>query len=453
MYKTHTTLEKMQLLVRILIPILITQCGMYAMSFFDTVMSGHASPSDLAGVAIGSNIWMPIFTGIGGILMGLTPIISHHIGAKEQTLIPHKLWQALYLTLALTIALLLVGMVVLNPLLDTMNLTPKVHQIGKDYLIALSFGVFPLFAFNVLRGFIDAHGLTRLSMIITLLALPVNVTFNYLFIFGKLGFPKLGGVGAGVATSITYWVIMLVAIGTISKGKSFRDYQVFSKWPKLHFNAWKELLKIGLPIGFSIFFETSIFAVFTLLMSEYSTIVVAAHQAALNFASFLYMIPLGVSMALTIAVGFEIGAKRFRDAKIYSFLGIAIAVIFALLSAIILYIFNQPVATLYSTNQQVLKMTSHFLIYAIFFQLSDAFQAPIQGALRGYKDVNVAFLMTLISYWVIGLPTGILLSRLTTLGPYGYWLGLISGLGAGAIMLFFRLRHVQKRFRMQINET
>lgn len=451
MHKTNLTSEKIRLLIRLLIPILITQCGMYAMSFFDTVMSGHASADDLAGVAIGSNIWMPIFTGLSGILMGLTPIISHHIGAKEEHLIGSKLVQALYLAIGMALIVILIGSFVLNPLLHLMNLTPKVHLIARHYLIALSFGMVPLFGYNVLRGFIDAHGLTRLSMAITLLAPPVNVIFNYFFIFGKLGFPKLGGVGAGVATAITYWIIMLVALLILAKGPFFSHYKLFRHWPKIEFSVWKELLKIGLPIGFSIFFETSIFAVSTILMSQYSTIVVAAHQAALNFASFLYMLPLSMSMTLTIAVGFESGAKRFRDARVYSFIGIGITVLFAGFFALVLILFNHPVAGLYTTNPIVIKMTSHFLLYAIFFQFSDAFQAPIQGSLRGYKDVNITFIMTLISYWVIGLPVGILLSHLTALGPYGYWLGLIAGLAVGAVTLFIRLLLVQKRLSRQVN--
>jgi MATE family multidrug resistance protein len=282
---------------------------------------------------------------------------------------------------------------------------------------------------------------------ITLTALPINVFFNYLFIFGHLGFPRLGGIGAGVATAITYWIISGIAFVVIAKGKTFEAYHPLKKWPIPAPKAWKEQLKIGLPIGFSIFFETSIFAVSTLLMSQYSTLVVAAHQAALNFASFLYMMPLSISMALTIAVGFESGAGRYKDAKTYSQLGISIAVLFAAFFAVLLVLFNHSVATLYTTSPDVIAMTSHFLIYAIFFQFSDAIQAPIQGALRGYKDVNITFIMTLISYWVVGLPTGILLAHVTTLGPYGYWLGLIIGLAVGAITLFFRLKAVQKRLR------
>ena len=445
MYKTTSTKEKINLLIKLLVPVLVTQCGMYAMTFFDTVMSGHASANDLAGVAIGSNIWMPIFTGLSGILMGLTPILSHHIGAKDYERIPFKLFQAIYLAVTMALIILLLGSFLLNPIISAMHLTPIVSYIARKYLLALSIGMIPLFTFNALRGFIDAHGQTRLSMGITLIALPINVFFNYLFIFGHLGFPRLGGIGAGVATAITYWIIAGIACLVIAKGKAFDRYHPLKSWPIPAPKTWTEQLKIGLPIGFSIFFETSIFAVSTLLMSQYSTLVVAAHQAALNFASFLYMMPLSISTGMTIAVGFESGAKRYRDAQTYSRLGLQIAVLFAVVFAVLLFVFNQSVAKLYTTNPAVITMTSHFLMYAIFFQLSDAIQAPIQGALRGYKDVNITFIMTLISFWVVGLPTGILLAHYSSLGPYGYWLGLIIGLAVGATTLFFRLMKVQKR--------
>jgi len=182
------------------------------------------------------------------------------------------------------------------------------------------------------------------------------------------------------------------------------------------------------------------------LISTYDTVTIASHQAAINFASFLYMIPLSISMALTIVVGFEAGAKRFEDAKMYSRIGILLAVCLALLGAVFLFFFKESVAALYTTDPKVLALTTHFLVYAVFFQLSDAIQAPIQGALRGYKDVNITFFMALVSYWVIGLPLGYILANYTGLAAFGYWIGLISGLAVGAIGLSYRLKTIQKRF-------
>jgi len=158
-------------------------------------------------------------------------------------------------------------------------------------------------------------------------------------------------------------------------------------------------------------------------------------------------------MALTIVVGFEAGAKRNQDARSYSRIGITIAVGMAFVCAGLLFTLRESVASLYTKDADVLVLTSHFLIYAIFFQLSDALQAPIQGALRGYKDVNVTFLMSLVSYWVIGLPLGIVLAKYTDLQAFGYWVGLIAGLAAGATGLAYRLIKIQKKQLLEENKS
>ncbi len=443
MIQTYSLRSKYKNFLVLVIPVLITQLGLYAMNFLDTVMSGRSGADQLAGVAIGSSLWVPIFTGLNGILMALTPIVSQLEGAKNTKNVPRSVMQAVYLSVVISVIVVALGSVVLDPILGAMTLEKEVENVARGYLIALSFGIMPLFLYGALRSFIDALGQTRITMFITLIGLPVNAIFNYLFIFGKGGFPELGGVGAGVATAITYWVTAIITVMIVVNMNPFRRYKLFRTFYKPYLTAWKEQLKIGVPIGLAIFFEVSIFAAVTLLMSDFNTITIAAHQAALNFASFLYMLPLSISFALTIAVGYEVGAKRFKDAAQYSYIGIVTAVGFALILSGLLMVFDEQVARIYSKEPEVIQLTTSFLWYAVFFQLADAIGAPIQGALRGYKDVNVTFMLSFISYWVLGLPVGYYLANFTSLGAYGYWIGLISGLSAGAIILFARLKYIQ----------
>ncbi|MER2259217.1 MAG: MATE family efflux transporter, partial [Priestia megaterium] len=307
MQQTFSTSQKVKQFVFILFPILVTQFGMFSMTFFDTMMSGRVSADDLAGVAIGSSLWVPVFTGLSGILMSITPIVAQLVGANQKKKVPFSVIQGLYVSILMAVVIILIGFFVVDPILKGMNLEANVMRIAKQYLIALSFGIIPLFIYTVLRNFIDALGQTRTSMLITILGLPINVALNYVLIFGKLGFPHLGGVGSGYATAITYWCILVISIFIIHKKEPFSSFGLFKKFHRISFSAWKEILKIGLPIGFSVFFETSIFSAVTLFMSSYNTITIASHQAAINFASFLYMIPLSISMALTIVVGFEAG--------------------------------------------------------------------------------------------------------------------------------------------------
>lgn len=446
MKETINLRQKYAQFIIILIPILVTQITMSLMTFFDTMMSGHASPADLAGVAIGSSLWVPVQTGLSGILMGLIPIVSQLIGAGHKDKVAYHVIQALWLSIAIAAAVALIGMFTVTSVLNGMALEPKVHHIAQYFLVAISTGIFPLFGYIVMRSFIDALGQTKISMIITLISLPLNVGAGYVLVFGKLGFPRLGGIGSGIATAFAYWCIFLISVLIVHKAEPFASYGVFRKWYGVSLAKWKELMKLGVPIGFAIFFETAVFAAVTLLMSRFDTLTIAAHQAALNFASTLYMIPLSICMALTILVGYETGASRLKDAKQYSYIGIGSAAALSVATALIIMLFRQNVAQIYASEPEVVQLIMHFLIYAIFFQLSDAIATPIQGALRGYKDVNPAFWITLLAFWIIGLPLGHMLANYANQGAYGYWVGLISGLAVAAVLLTGRLLAVQRKF-------
>ena len=445
MNQTYTMKEKIKQIFILLIPILITQLGMFSMVFFNTIMSGKYNPSDLAGVAIGSSIWNPIFTGLSGILLAVSPIVAQCFGEKKEKEISSVVANGIYLAFFIGLLVIVLGYFLLEPILDVMNLPSSVDNIAHDYLVGLSFGIIPLFIFNVLRSFIYALGITRIIMVILLASLPINFLLNYVLIFGHWGFSELGGAGAGYATSITYWIIAGITAFIIKTQEPFSTYRVFSNFKGFSIEKSKEILKIGVPMGLSTFFETSMFAVVTILISKFAITTIAAYQTALNVVSFLYMIPVSISMALTVLVGFEVGAGRYKDAKVYSWLGIYLSMLIALVTGLLVVLFRYEVAGFYSNDPAVISLTAHFLIYALFFQISDAIQATAQAALRGYKDVNTAFVMTLVAYWLICLPVGYILAQYTNLGAPGYWIGLTVGLLAAGIGLSIRLIFVQKK--------
>ncbi|WP_223069941.1 MATE family efflux transporter [Paenibacillus caui] len=445
MMPTSSIKQKYILFLRILVPILITQVTLSLMTLFDTMMSGHASPADLAGAAVGSSLWLPVQTGLSGILMAVTPLISHLVGEGRKDKVAYQVMQALMLAAAIGLLVIVAGAFAISPVLNMMGLTPKVRHVAYYFLTAMGAGVLPLFGYTVLRSCIDALGQTRISMFITLTSLPINVAANYVLIFGKFGFPKLGGIGSGVASAFTYWCIFLLALFVVRQSSAFSEFSLLREWSRISLSKWKELLKVGLPMGFAIFFEVAVFAAVTLLMSRFDTITIAAHQSANNFATTLYMVPLSICSALTILVGYEAGAARMKDARQYGWIGIATAAGLSLVTAAVLMLVRQDIAELYSNDMAVIGLIKHFLIYAIFFQISDAIATPIQGVLRGYKDVNSAFWITLLSYWAIALPAGYALADYTRLGPYGYWIGLIVGLATAAVLLSFSLAGIQRR--------
>lgn len=445
MNQTFTLKEKTKQIFVMLIPILITQLGMFSMVFFNTIMSGKYNSSDLAAVAIGSSIWSPVFMGISGILLAVSPIAAQRFGEKKSREVASVVRHGLYLSFMIAIVVIVLGIFFLNPILDKMNLPSDVQKTAFDYLVGLSIGILPLFIFNVLRSFIYSLGKTRVVMYILLLSLPINFFLNYVLIFGHWGFPELGGAGAGYATSITYWVITGMTVFIVKKQDPFSSFFVFENLKEFSWAECKEILKIGVPMGLSTFFETSMFAVVTILLSKFNVTTIAAYQSALNIVSFLYMIPISISMAQTVLVGYEVGSGRYKDAKSYSWLGIYLAIIIALITGVFVVLFRYQVAGFYSNEAEVINLTAHFLIFALFFQISDAIQVTAQAALRGYKDVNLAFIMTLIAYWLICLPIGYGLANFTNLGATGYWLGLTVGLLAAGIALSWRLIYIQKR--------
>lgn len=444
MYQTFTTKEKIKQIFIMLIPILITQLGMFSMVFFSTIMSGKYNPADLAGVAIGSSIWNPVFTGLSGILLAVSPIAAQKFGEKKDHEVSSILSHGIYLAIGIALIVIVAGAFILNPLLNAMDLDQHVHETAHDYLVNLGLGIIPLFIFNVLRSFIYALGKTRIVMVILLMGLPVNFFLNYVLIFGNLGFPELGGSGAGIATSVTFWVITAITAYIIKTKEPFATYVSLANFKEISRARITEILKIGVPMGLSIFFETSMFAVVTILISRFNVTTIAAYQTALNIVSFLYMIPISISMAQTVLVGFEVGAKRYRDARAYSWLGIILAIIIAVCTGTLVVLFREQVAGLYSNDAAVIGLTASFLIYALFFQIADAIQVTALAALRGYKDVNLAFIMTLIAYWLVCLPIGYILAHNTGLGAPGYWIGLTTGLLAAAIALSSRLIYIQK---------
>lgn len=430
----------------IVMPILITQVFLYLMTFFDILMTSKYDIGHLAGVSIGSSLWVPVYTGLTGILISITPIVAHYIGANNKQQVKPSVQQGMIV--AITMSLLVYALIFLavEPIVDLMDVSAIEREIAIAYVKTISIGLIPLFLYSVLRGFIDALGLTRITMFITLLSAPINVFLNYLFIFGKFGAPELGGQGAALASALTYWVVLFITIGLIATLPSIKEYQIFSGFSGIQMKRIWTIIAMGVPIGLSIFAETTIFSAVTLMMTNYTTEVLSAHQIALNFTSLLYMIPLSIAMGATIVVGQSVGARKFTEASHYAWLSVLLAIAVSFVSASILFFFREQISTFYTDDAVVVGYAVQFLIFAALFQLSDAIQAPVQGALRGYKDVKITFIMAIISYWVIGLPLGYYLATTTSLVQYGYWVGLIAGLTAGAITLSIRLLIVQKTY-------
>lgn len=445
MYQTHHFKDKFILFLKIFFPILIYQFANYSASFVDTTMTGQYNTMDLAGVSMATSIWNPFFTFLTGIVSALVPIIGHHLGRGKKEEVASDFYQFIYLALGLSVVLLGMVLFLAPPVLKHIGLEAPVAAVAVRYLWFLSIGIIPLLLFSVIRSLLDSLGLTKLSMYLMLLLLPLNSGFNYLLIYGAFGVPELGGAGSGLGTSLAYWVLLGISILVLFKQEKLKALHL-EKRILLNMDKIKEGVRLGLPIGGTVFAEVAIFSVVGLIMAKFSSLIIASHQSAMNFSSLMYAFPMSISSAMAIVVSYEVGAKRFDDAKTYIGLGRWTALIFAAFTLTFLYIFRGNVASLYGNDPEFIDLTARFLTYSLFFQLADTFAAPLQGILRGYKDTVIPFYLGLIGYWGVAIPVAMVFDSLTDFGAYSYWIGLIISLIVSGALYRWRLTVIMKRF-------
>ena len=438
------TMYRLRRLINVMLPVLATQLAIIGMNFFDATMSGHAGAEQLAGSSIGGSLMMPIIASSTGILMAATPIIAHLIGKNEKDGIATVIHSGLILSIIIELILLLAYFLFIDDILAILTLEPDVYYIAKYYMLALIIGLSGGLLTFPLRSLTDTVAGTAVSMKIYLLALPINAFLNYCFIYGNFGAPKLGGIGAGVATAITYYILLFIFITIIINNPQFKNLALFNF--KFSLKSIKEYLGIGIPNGMGIFMEASLFGFIIIFISKFGTNYIAAHQAAMSFSSVLYMLPLSFSLALTIIIGIEVGAKRYLEASKYAYLGLIVSFLCVLSIVGLVFYFRDYIALLYATDTTLLTYIAHFLIYTAAWQLFDAIACPIQGILRGYKDVKAAFYVSMLAYWGICLPLGMFLDYFMTQGAFAYWQSMVLGVATSAVLLFFRLRYIEKRF-------
>lgn len=443
MYQTYHFGQRLKLFLSIFIPVLIYQLANYSASFVDTTMTGQYDTLHLAGVSMATSLWSPFFSLLTGIVSALVPIVGHHLGKGDEKKIASDFYQFIYLSLLLSLFLFLLVCLGMPFILDRLGLEVLVREIAKQYLWYLSLGIVPLLLFSVVRSFLDALGMTRLSMYLMLLLLPLNGSFNYMLIYGAFGLPEMGGAGAGLGTSVAYWILLFISLVILLKHPKVKAYRLWEV-QAVNKKGMKEGLRLGLPIGGTVFAEVVVFSAVGLLMAKFPSLVIASHQSAMNFSTLMYAFPAGISTSMAIVVSYEVGAKRYIDVRKYCNLGRLTALAFSIFTLLFLYFFRDKVSSLYGTDPEFIKLTSIFLTYSLFFQLADTFAAPLQGILRGYKDTTAPFYLGLIGYWGVALPVGFIFDNVFKMGPYAYWIGLIASLLTSGILYQLRLKYIEK---------
>ncbi|MDZ7716037.1 MAG: MATE family efflux transporter [Balneolaceae bacterium] len=439
----YSLLKESKITLKLGLPVIAAQLLQMSMNFVDTVMAGNLSAEALAAIAVGGAVFIPIIMMAAGILMAVTPITAQLVGARKFDEIGITARQGIWLSQILAIPVFFI-IRNLGIVMELMQVTPTIIPVAAGYLDAISWGMFPLCAYMSLRFFNEGMSVTRPSMYFALIGVLVNIPANYVFMYGKLGMPELGAVGCGYASAIVGFVMFVGMLIFTMQHKSFQRFEIFSSFKKPEWSYLKEILSVGIPIGVSSTMEVTMFAVVSLLMGSLSAIAVAGHQVAINFSAMTFMVPFGLSTAITTRVSNAMGKGSQSDARHRGIVGIALSTFFMSITAVIMYTMPELITSIYTQDLDVQNVAVSLLYMAAIFQVSDGLQVSGYGALRGLKDTKIPMYVNLIAYWIIGLPVGYYLGIIQDLGPQGLWMGLIAGLTVAAILHNSRFYYLTK---------
>lgn len=431
-------------LLSVMIPILVAQVSTAGVTFINTTMAGHAGADDLAGVSVGAGLFYPLLASIIGLLMAGTPLMAQLIGRKERESLPFIVRSGMVIGLSVWALFTAAYFFFIDDLLASLALEAAVEHIARYYLMTMIGVVFFLALMIPLRCLTDTAGSTSISMKLFLMAPVINGIFNYLFIYGHGGMPALGGIGAGLATMMTYGFLLGLFLLVVMKSKDLGGRQIFASLA-LRSKDLREYLVVGVPSGLSIFMEMSLFSLIIVFLSRYGTDALAAYQIADNFASLVYMLPVSCSMALTILIATAVGAGDMTLARRYKKAGFVVAMAGAMMTASFTVLFRNSIGSVYTDDAAVALIAGQFLIYSAGWQLFDAISTPIQGILRGLKDTRISFILMVLAYWGGCFPMSLFLDSHTALGADSFWLGLDFGVGCSALLMVLRLLYVERK--------
>ncbi|KAG9609015.1 hypothetical protein KCV01_g4081, partial [Aureobasidium melanogenum] len=431
---------------KLALPMIAAQLSAIGTNVVDAVLAGHQGAHTQASVVTGVNIWaLAIVTGIGT-MMAVPPTVAQLDGAGRRGEVGATFHQALYIAWGLGI---LLGIAVwhASPLMDVFGVVESMRHDVTAFLHAIAFAAPALTTYFALRGLSEGLSMPRPSMYFSFGGLLVLAPLGYVLMYGKLGFPVMGARGSGIATAIVLWLEMIGFGIYVLKHRNYRDLNLRQRMARPDMKQITQLLHVGVPMAVTLLMEAGLFVAVALLIGRLGETVTASHHVALNVASVAFMIPLGLSMAITVRVGNAVGRRDALGVRYAGLSGISLVLVTQFLSSGGMLLFATAIASLYTNDPAVIAMASQLLILAGFFQFSDGIQVASNGALRGLKDTRVPMGITLFAYWFVGMPVGWYLAFPHGLGARGMWMGLIAGLSVAAILLFARFWRSSARGR------
>ncbi len=444
-YKKKRSQEILQLL-RLFWPIIIGQLAQCAVSVTDTVMAGAAGTIELSGVAVGAALFNPCQPSLAGLTLAIQPMVSQLRGAGALAKISKRMWSALWICMSASLLFILL-LLLLRQILFLLPSDPAMMDVASRYVFWCAASMPGVALYNVVRSYAEGLGHTRPTLMFGLIMLAVNIPLNYIFIFGKLGMPAMGGAGCGAATFATFTITALLFCLYVNRSSVYAKSRLFVKSFGITAPAVRSYLKVAVPICLSLALEVSCFSLGAMILSPFGATVVAAHSISLNISGLFFMVPLSLAAALTIRTGHCVGAKRLNDAKVVMQSGYLLTALCVILFFTVLFFGRTFFVSCYSDDQQVIHYASFLLLFCCVYMLPDCFQMASIGILRGFKDTRVIMYGTLLAYWVVALPLGYALSWgvfTRKMQASGIWIGFICGLTVAAVFYLLRVRMIFK---------
>lgn len=431
--------------LRLALPLVLAEIGWMSMVIVDTMMVGRLpdSANSISAVSISSSIFI-VFAFFGeGLMAGLDPLVSQAFGAGHREDCHRSLINGIYLSFAVA-PLLTLPVWLIAPRFESIGVTPSVAVLAAPYMRTLAFGMLPLLLYFAVRRTLQGMNMVRPIAFALVTANLINFAGNYIFIFGKLGFPALGVTGSGIATAISRTYLALVLVAYLLWYDARHKTELLKTPVQPDLQRIRQLIALGLPAGLQITAEVTVFALVASLIARLGPIQLASHQIALNTVAFTYMIPLGLSSAAAVRVGQAIGRHDPIGARNAGNTTILLSASFMACMSVALLVFPRYVARLYTTDEVVIHTAITLLAAGAAFQLFDGIQCVSTGALRGTGDTRTPMLCHFSAYWLLGLPLGTWLCFRRNWGALGLWVGLsFSLILIGILLLLFWRRRVR----------
>ncbi len=428
--------------LQLAVPLASAQVAQSATGFADTVMMGALGQETLAAGGLASLTFVMLMNTGGGVVMGVSPIVAEAYGAGRKTRIEQVTSQGLWLSLLLAIPMMfLIGH--LDSFMSQLGQAQTTVVLANTYLDIILWGLIPALGFAMLRGVVSGLSQARPVMIIVIVGTLFNIVGNYVLGFGKFGFPRMELAGLALASVLSLWGMFLALVVYTFKHQQLKTYRFFQDLHRLKPGILRELVWIGVPIGVSVALESGLFTVVTYLMGVLGVDVLAAHQIVLQTIIVIFMVPLGMSFATTARVAQWLGQQNLEAARRSGYISIAVAAVFMALTAIALLTHPQQVIGLYldirnPENANVVKLAMPMLTISALAQLLDGVQKTAMGALYGLQDTRVPMLLSLPTFWGVGLTTGYFLGFHLGLGGVGLWIGQSIGVAIAAGVFVWR---------------